>query len=125
MKDIARPLKSIFWVGSSYNDYMEFPSEVLDSMGYSLHRVQEGKIPTHSKVLKGAQSGAVEIIDNHDGDTYRAIYTIKYADTVYIIHAFKKKSKKGIATPKSDLDLIKQRMRLIEEDRKKRSNEGG
>ncbi|MCO6186713.1 type II toxin-antitoxin system RelE/ParE family toxin [Rhizobium sp. L1K21] len=116
MSEVMRPLKSLRWIGSSYEDYMEFPQAVHDTMGYAIHRVQEGKIPRHSKVLKGSQSGAVEIIDDHDGDTYRAVYTVKFAEVVYILHAFKKKSKKGIATPKSDLDLIRQRLRMAEED---------
>lgn len=118
MSDIIRPLKMLRWIGSSYEDYMEFPEPVHDAMGYAIHRVQEGKTPRHSKVLKGAQSGAVEIIDDHDGDTYRAVYTVKFADVVYILHAFKKKSKKGIETPKTDLDLIRQRLRLAEQDYK-------
>ncbi|HHL35110.1 MAG TPA: addiction module toxin RelE [Desulfobulbaceae bacterium] len=113
---MARPLKELRWIGSSYDDFMEFPEQVHDSMGYALHRVQEGKQPRNSKKLKGAQSAAVEIISNHDGDTFRAVYTIKLAGVVYVLHAFKKKSRKGIATPKSDLDLIRQRLQLAEED---------
>jgi len=118
MEDKSRLLKELRWVGSSYDDYMEFPQQVHDSVGYSLHRVQEGKTTRNSKKLKGAQSGSIEIIADHDGDTFRAVYTIKFAEVVYILHAFKKKSKKGIATPKTDLDLIRQRLRLAEEDYK-------
>ncbi|WP_453973867.1 type II toxin-antitoxin system RelE/ParE family toxin [Amorphus sp. MBR-141] len=77
--------------------------------------MQEGKIPHHSKILKGAQSGAVEVIDDHDGDTYRAVYSIRFAEVVYILHAFKKKPKKGVSTPKSDFDLIRRRMQIAEE----------
>lgn len=119
MEDVKRPLKELCWIGSSYDDFMDFPQQVHDAMGYSLHRVQEGKIPRNSKKLKGAQGGAVEILDDYDGDTFRAVYTVKFGDVVYILHAFKKKSKTGIKTPKPDLDLIKQRLRLAEEDYKR------
>lgn len=118
MNDIAHPLKQVRWIGSSYDDFMEFPQQVHDSMGYALHRVQEGKSPRHSKKLKGAQAGAIEILAGHDGDTFRAVYTVKFAEVVYVLHAFKKKSKTGIATPKPDLDLIRRRLRLAEEDYK-------
>ncbi|WP_029058711.1 type II toxin-antitoxin system RelE/ParE family toxin [Stappia stellulata] len=118
MNNKRRSLKQLRWIGSSYNDFMEFPEPVHDSVGYALHRAQEGKAPRNAKKLKGAQSGAVEVIADHDGDTFRAVYTVKFAKVVYILHAFKKKSKKGIATPKTDLDLIKQRLRLAEEDYK-------
>ncbi|MCW2308344.1 type II toxin-antitoxin system RelE/ParE family toxin [Rhodobium gokarnense] len=110
-----RPLKELRWVGSSYDDFMAFPAPVHDSMGYGLHRVQEGKVPRHSKRLKGQLGGAVEIIADHDGDTFRAIYTVKFADVVYVLHAFKKKSKSGIATPKADIDLIRRRLRVAQE----------
>ena len=116
MDNVTRTLKELRWLISSYDDYMDFPQSVHDAMGFSLHLVQSGKSPIKSKKLKGAQLGAIELIANHDGDTYRAIYTVKFAEVVYILHAFKKKSKKGIATPKSDLDIIRQRLRLAKED---------
>ncbi|AXS39104.1 type II toxin-antitoxin system RelE/ParE family toxin [Breoghania sp. L-A4] len=116
MEAKRRSLKELRWVGSSYDDYMTFPQQVHDRVGYSLHRAQEGKVPRHSKKLKGAQGGAIEIIANHDGDTFRAVYTVNFADVLYVLHAFKKKSRKGIATPKPDLDLITRRLRLAQED---------
>lgn len=119
MDEKGRFLKQIRWVGSSYDDFMTFPQQVHASVGYALHRVQEGKTPRNTKKLKGAQAGAIEIISDHDGDTFRSIYTVKFGDIVYILHAFKKKAKKGIATPKTELDLIKKRLRLAEEDYRK------
>ena len=116
MNNKRRLLKQLRWVGSSYNDFMEFPEPVHDTVGYALHRAQEGKAPRNAKKMKGAQSSAVEVIADHDGDTFRAVYTVKFSEVIYILHAFQKKSKKGIATPKKDLDLIKQRLRLAEKD---------
>lgn len=118
MEKLTRPLRQLRWIGSSEDDFIEFPRQVHDVMGYALHRVQVGDTPRNSKKLKGAQLGAVEIIANHDGDTFRAVYTVKFAEVVYILHTFKKKSKSGIATPKPDLDLIRRRMQAAEEDYK-------
>jgi phage-related protein len=85
-------------------------------MGYAFHLVQAGDTPRNSKKMKDAQLGAVELIADHDGDTYRAIYTVRFAEVVYVLHAFKKKSKKGIATPKHELELIQRRLRAAEAD---------
>jgi phage-related protein len=102
--------KDLFWAGSSKKDYAEFPREVQDDLGYALDLVQAGvKViaaakPLAEGKLKGL--GILELRDNHDSDTYRAIYTTKIGNVVYVLHAFKKKSKSGIATPQAEVDLI-------------------
>lgn len=104
-------LKPLHWVGSSKRDFKRFPEDVQDAMGYALFRVQQGKKPPTAKPLKGFGGATVlEIAEDHRGDTYRAIYTVRFADAVYVLHAFQKKSKKGISTPKTDLDLIERRL---------------
>jgi len=76
-----------------------------------LFLAQTGQHPPSAKPLKGLGGGTVELVEDFDGDTYRAVYTVRFAEAVYVLHAFKKKSKRGIATPKSDIDLIKRRLR--------------
>ena len=88
-------------------------------MGYALHLAQEGDKSPAAKPLKGFRgAGVLEIVEDYDTDTYRTVYTVKFADVMYVLHAFKKKSKKGIATPKADIDLIKQRLQRAAEDHK-------
>lgn len=107
--------KDLFWAGSSKKDYMEFPREVQDDLGYALDSVQAGVrvIPSATPLTEGKLKGLgiVELADDHDTDTFRAIYTTKIGDVVYVLHAFKKKSKSGIAIPKADIDLILARYR--------------
>jgi phage-related protein len=92
---------------------MAFPPTVQREMGYALFLAQMGE--RHSTMTKtlGGFGGAtvVEVKESHDGNAYRAVYTVRYADAVYVLHAFQKKSKKGIATPKAELDLIEKRLR--------------
>jgi phage-related protein len=106
----ARPLRPLLWVGSSLRDYREFPGGVQDGFGFELFLAQTGQHPPSAKPLKGL-GGTIELIGNFDGDTYRAVYTVRFAEAVYVLHAFKKKSKRGIATPKGDLDLIARRLK--------------
>jgi phage-related protein len=82
---------------------------------YALNQVQEGEEPTAAKALKGfGGRNVLELIDDFDGDTYRAVYTVRFAGVVYVLHAFQKKAKKGVATPRQDIDLIKSRLRDAE-----------
>ena len=107
--------KPIFWMGSSQDDLRGFPEEVRSEMGYGLYVAQKGGKHPDAKPLKGFRGASVlEIIERHDGNTYRAVYTVRLADAVYLLHAFEKKSKRGIATPKPDLDLIKRRLQQAE-----------
>ena len=104
-------LKRCLFVGSSRKDLRRFPAKVQNRFGYALHRVQEGDEPPAAKALKGFGGRTVlELVDDFDGNTYRAVYTVRFAGVVYVLHAFQKKSKRGIATPQKDLELIRQRL---------------
>lgn len=112
--------KPVHWVGSTLDDLRKFPDQVREVIGHALRQAQLGaeKHPK-AKPLKGFHgAGVLEVIADFDGDTYRAVYTIRFAGAVYALHAFQKKSKKGIETPKSDIDLVKQRLKAAEEDYK-------
>ncbi len=106
------PLKPAYWVGSSLKDLRACPEEVQDVVGYALFLAQEGK-QQHpaAKPLKGALHGLVEVVADHASGTYRAVYTAKLANAVYVLHVFQKRATRGIATPKHELDLIKARLR--------------
>lgn len=114
-------LKPLSWVGNSYRNYTQFPELVQDEMGFALFRAQEGERHPSAKMMKGyGGGGVVEIVRNNDGNAFRAVYTVRFAEEIYVLHAFQKKSKKGIATPKSHIDLIKRRLREAEEDYRQR-----
>jgi len=117
--------KPIEWIGSTKNDLKSFPEDVQDVMGHSLHIAQNGGKADNAKPLSGiVKSGRIfEVVDDYDGDTYRAVYTVKFEKSIYALHAFKKKSKTGKATPKPDVDLIKARYKRAEEHYKE--NYGG
>ena len=106
--------KPLDWVGSSHEDLKEFPADVQDEMGYALYIAQIGDKHPKAKPLKGF-SGVMEIRSNYASDTYRAVYTTKIGDKIYVLHAFQKKSKKGIQTPKKELNLIKRRLQRAQE----------
>src|SRR5713226_5505765 len=109
-------------MGSSRRDLKAFPSEVKDVIGYALYQAQVGRKAPSAKPLAGFGGASVlEVIEDFHTNTYRAVYTVKFSELVYVLHAFQKKSKKGIGTPKTDIDLIKKRLRLAEEDYKTRS----
>jgi phage-related protein len=119
-------IKSLIWIGSARRDLKEFPAEVKEVMGYALYQAQVGGKATSTKPLAGfGGAGVLEIVEDHQTDTYRAIYTVKFSAFVYVLHAFQKKSKKGIATPKPDIDLVKRRLKVAEEDYKTRRRERG
>jgi phage-related protein len=102
-------LRSLVWMGDSLDNLREFPPEVRTAVGYALQLVQAGETPMSAKPFKGVASGIYEIVKRYDTDTYRAVYAVKIGERIYILHAFQKKSKQGIKTPQSDVDLIKQR----------------
>lgn len=109
-------IKPVVWIGSSHDDWKDFPGDVQDVMGYALHLAQCGEKADSVKPLKGFKGASVlEIVDRYDTDTYRAIYTVKFQGAVYVLHAFQKKSKKGIATPQSDIKLIEQRLKTAKD----------
>lgn len=90
------------------------------NLGFELFLAQTGQHPPSAKPLKGLGSGTIELVENFDGNTYRAVYTIKFSEAVYVLHAFKKKSKRGSKTPKPDIDLVKRRLRDAERDHAER-----
>jgi phage-related protein len=93
---------------------------VQGNLGFELFLAQTGQHPPSAKPLKGLGSGTVELIEDFDGDTYRAVYTVRFAEAVYVLHAFKKKSRRGVKTPKGDVELIKSRLRDAEFDHAER-----
>jgi phage-related protein len=110
------PLKPVIWVGTSLKDLRQFPPQVQDHVGYALYVAQRGGKHPHSKVLSGfGGAGVLEVIKDHRGDTFRAVYTLKYARRVFVLHAFQKKSKSGGQTPRRDIELIQQRLREAEQ----------
>jgi phage-related protein len=119
-------LRPCIFIGSSLKDLRRFPAKVQNRVGYALHQVQEGDEPLAAKALKGFGGRTVlELIDDFDGDTYRTVYTVRFADVVYVLHAFQKKAKRGIATPRQDIELIKSRLRDAElHYRTRTENEG-
>jgi phage-related protein len=123
MARLPRPTRLLRWIASSRKDYLEFPDAVQDSFGFQLFLGQTGQHPPSAKPLKGFGSGVVELVDDHDGDTYRAVYTVRLTSAVYVLHAFKKKSKSGIKTPQKDLDLIRQRLKAAEADDAERTKQ--
>jgi len=107
--------KPLVWVGSSKRDLKAFPRAVQRDLGQALEIAQFGRTPIHAKPLKGFKgAGVLELVEDHDGDAYRAVYTVNLSDRVYVLHAFQKKSKKGIKTPKHVSDLIRTRLREAE-----------
>lgn len=114
--DEDQPLRALAFMGSSRKDLIAFPDGARQDVGHALYLAQKGERGPSTKILKGfGGGGVVEVVEDHDGDTYRCVYTIRLEHAVYVLHAFKKKSKRGIETPKHDLDLIRSRLREAEE----------
>ncbi len=108
--------KPLHWVASSKKDYLTFPIEVQDEMGYALGLAQLGAKHPKAKPWKGDGSGVLEVVEDHLGDTFRAIYTVRFADAVYVLHAFQKKSKSGIKTDQMDIKLVAERLKRARMD---------
>jgi phage-related protein len=109
--------RPLYWEGSSKNDFKRFPVSVQKDMGVALFLVQLGGTPPSASPWKGLGSGVYELIEDHRGDTYRAVYTVRFAERVHVLHAFQKKSKTGIKTPLHDVRLIERRLRSVLERR--------
>lgn len=121
MPIVEKPLE---WVGSSYKDLLALPFEVRRFFGYALSLAQAGDQHDAAKVLKGfGGAGVLEVVEDDVGGTYRAVYTVKFAEAVFVLHCFQKKSKRGIATPKRDMDIIHARLRIAETFAKELRNE--
>lgn len=113
-------MKELIWLGSTLDDIKSFPNEVQDEMGYALHCAQIGETHPSAKLFKGHGSGVYEIVSNFNTDAYRAVYIVNLDDCLYVLHAFQKKSKSGIKTPKTDLTIIETRLKLLKSHLKKR-----
>jgi phage-related protein len=109
--------KPVRWIASSKADISSFPEDVRRRIGGALWDAQIGRKAPYAKPLRGfGGAGVLEVVDDFDGDTFRAVYTVRFAGMVYVLHGFQKKSKRGIATPKSDLDVIAARLKVAQED---------
>ncbi|CDZ68105.1 Gp49-like PF05973 family protein [Neorhizobium galegae bv. orientalis] len=107
--------KPVEWIGSSLDDLREFPEDVRRVMGFAINDAQNGEEHPGAKALKGFGGRSVlEVVDDYDGDTYRGVYTVRFAGVIYILHCFQKKSKKGSETPKHDIEVIKARLKAAE-----------
>ena len=120
------PIKPVIWVGTSRNDLREFPEPIQDHIGYALFLAQQGGKHQDAKPLSGlGGAGVVEIVKDFRSDTFRAVYTVRFAGTVYVLHAFQKKSKTGRKTPRADIELVKKRLRDAERIAFERCEEEG
>jgi phage-related protein len=109
-------VKPLCWVGSSKKDLMGLPETVVNIFGYALYLAQIGSKHDQAKPLKGfGSAGILEIIEDWEGNTYRAVYTVRLAGCVFVLHVFQKKSKRGVATPGKDMDLIRERLKVAEQ----------
>jgi len=109
-------LKPVTWLGTSLNSLREFPEPVQDHLGYALYVAQRGGKHQDAKALSGfGGAGVMEIVKDYRGDTFRAVYTVRYGSAVFVLHAFQKKSKTGWRTPRRDMELIEQRLRQAEQ----------
>lgn len=117
-------MREVYWVGSSLNDLREFPEDVRSEVGYALYLAQGGGKHPNAKPLKGFKgAGVLEVVSDSAGDTYRAVYTVRFADAVYVLHAFQKKSTKGIKTSKRDMELVQERLKRAQEVHASRKKE--
>jgi phage-related protein len=112
MADKEKPLE---WIASSYKDLMALPPDVRRRFGYALSLAQRGDQDDAAKVLKGfGGAGVLEVVEDDAGGTYRAVYTVKFTEAVFVLHCFQKKSKSGLTTPKADMDIIRARLKVAE-----------
>src|SRR5437899_12397336 len=102
--------KPLFWTGSSKDDLLTFPEAVIDEIGTALSVAQFGGTHPNAKPWRGQGPGVFEIVEDHRGDTYRAVYTVRFEDIIYVLHAFQKKSPSGIRTSRRDVELIARRL---------------
>jgi phage-related protein len=107
---VRRPL---FWEGSARRDFKRFPVAVQKDMGVALFVVQLGGTPPAARPWKGLGSGVYELVEDHRGDTYRAVYLLRIAGSMHVLHAFQKKSKSGIKTPREDVALVERRLKAV------------
>ena len=114
--------KPVIWLGDTLATLRACPQEIQDEIGYALYLAQIGAKYVGAKPLKGLGPGVVEVIADHRSDTYRAVYTVRFSERVYVLHLFQKKSKKGITTPQSEIELVRQRLKRAAELDQKREH---
>ena len=119
-RKLAPGEKPVYWIGSSLKDIQRFPPEAQRSIGFALGAAEYGGKHPSAKPWKGDGPGVLEIVKDYDGDTYRAVYTVRFAEAVYVLHAFQKKSTHGIATRQSDVELIRARLRQAQSEYERR-----
>ena len=117
-----RSPKPVIWLGDTLATLRTCPQDVQDEVGYALYLAQIGAKYERRKAAQGPRPWRFEVVADHRGDTYRAVYTVRFADRVYVLHVFQEKSKKGIATPQSEIDLVRQRLRRAAELDQKREH---
>ena len=111
--------KYVLWVGSSKKDLMAMPDEIKSAFGFALYLAQHDKKHQNAKPLKGfSGAGVPEVVEDCLGDTFRAVYTVKITEVIYVLHCFQKKSKRGIETPKQEIDLIRDRLKMAQDHAK-------
>jgi phage-related protein len=108
-------VRKVIWMGSSKKDLLKFPEDVKGHIGYALHLAQNGEKHQDVKPLKGVEGGVFEVVSDFDTNTFRTVYAVKIGNEIYVLHAFQKKSKTGIETPKSEIDLVKARLKDAKE----------
>ncbi len=114
---VAKETKPVEWVGSSYRDFVSFPDSVQDEMGHALYLAQTGRMHSSAKPLKGfGGAGVIELVEGDRHATYRAVYAVKFESAIYVLHAFQKKSRKGTETPREEIELVRRRLKIAEED---------
>ena len=117
-------MNKVAWLGSSRDDLLEFPEKARKDVGFAIYVAETGGKHPKSKPLKGFQgAGVLEIVESHDGNAYRAVYTVRFEGWLYVLHCFQKKSRTGISTPQSDMELIRRRLREAQEQHKQWKNE--
>jgi len=117
---LAADEKPLHWVGSSKRDFLSFPAAIKEDMGNALGIAQFGGTAPTAKPWKGLGPGVLEVVESHDGNAYRAVYTVRFEKAVYVLHAFQKKSPSGIRTAKRDVDLVADRLKTAERDYEER-----
>lgn len=116
MKPVYSTDRPLHWVGSSKKDLLDFPDDVVGDVGFALGVVQQGGMPPSAKPWKGEGSGVLEIVEDHRGDTFRVVYTIRFEQAIYVLHCFQKKSPSGIKTASTDVALIHERLKQAKAD---------
>ena len=114
--DKTPSLKPLYWMGSSKRDLLSLPGSVVDLFGFALYLAQDGRKHEQAKPLRGfGSAGVLEVVEDWDRSTYRAVYTVRFEGVVFVLHIFQKKSRRGAATPRADIDLIHQRLKAAEQ----------